>query len=103
MDWPHDPDGEDGSEGKRLYGQAIFAKKVSDEDFPLDIEAFAEQVGHHPIRIDHETVVPAADILDAVDPDTVEDRTDFNQAIGEAMRSQGFWTYDPEIEVPSGR
>ncbi len=99
MEWPHDPDGEEASEGKRLYGQAIFAKKVSDEDFPLDIEAFAEEIGHHPIRIDHDTVVPAADILAGIDAETVDDRMEFHQVVGEAMRSGGFWTYEHGIET----
>lgn len=100
MEWPHDPDGDEGSEGMRLYGQAIFAKKVEDREFPLDIESFAEDVGHHPIRIDHETVVPAADILDHVTVDSVEDRTEFQRELGTAMRAGEFWTYDPAVEVP---
>lgn len=103
MEWPHDPDGEEGSEGKRLYGQAIFAKKVSDEDFPLTFEEFREEVGHHPIRIDHETVVAAADILAGVDEETASDRIAFHRAIGEAMRSDGHWTYDPVVEAPGSR
>ena len=101
MEWPHDPDGEEGSEEGRVYGQAIFAKKVDpDEDFPLDFAAFAESVGHHPIRLDSEQVVPAADILDHVEPETVETFTEFHRALGSAMRAGGFWTYDAEAEAP---
>ncbi len=95
MEWPHGPDGEAGSEGKRLYGHAILAKKLDeDEDFPLSIETFAEEVGHHPIRIDHERVVPAAEILDAVEEDEVEDIVSFHRAVGRAMRATGNWSYE---------
>lgn len=100
MDWPHDPDGPEASEGKRLYGQAIFAKKVDDEDFPLNIEEFTEAVGHHPIRIDHETVVPAADILSEVRTDVAESMSEFHRILGEAMRVGEFWTYDHNEEIP---
>jgi len=59
MDWPHDPDGEQGSEGGRQYGHAVIAKKVDEEgDFPLDRDSFVSEYGDDPIRIDHETVVP---------------------------------------------
>ena len=100
MEWPHDPDGEEGSEGGRVYGMAILAKKVEDKAFPLEFEAFAAAVGHHPIRIDHERVVPAADILEHVDAETAEDLIDFHRKVGAAMRSGGFWSYDPAVEVP---
>jgi len=56
-DWPHDPDGDEGSEGRRKYGQAIIAKKIDeDEDFPLDLDEFTEEYGDDPIRIDHKAV-----------------------------------------------
>ena len=36
MDWPHDPDGDEGSEGRRKYGHAVLAKKIDEEaDFPF--------------------------------------------------------------------
>jgi len=99
MDWPHDPDGEEGSEGGRKYGMAIFAKKVDeDEDFPLDFDAFAERVGDDPIRINYGRVVPARDILEHVDVETAEDMTAFHRAIGRAMRDGGFWDYHPVEE-----
>lgn len=94
-DWPHDPDGEEGSEGMRKYGMAILAKKVDDEDFPLSFEAYAERVGDDPIRINHDHVVAAREILDHVDVETVEDKESFNRAIGRAMRAGDFWTYAP--------
>ena len=101
MEWPHDPDGEEGSEEGRVYGQAIFAKKVDpDEDFPLDFTEFAEAVGHHPIRLNSNRVVPAADILEAVDVETVETFTEFHQALGTAMRESGYWEYDVRAEAP---
>jgi hypothetical protein len=96
MDWPYDPDGDEGSEGGRKYGLAIFAKKVDeDEDFPLDFDEFEERVGDDPIRINHAKVVAAADILSHVDVETVEEMTAFHRAIGRAMRAGGFWDYHP--------
>lgn len=101
MEWPHDPDGEDGSEGGRVYGMALFAKKVTEEDLPLVFEDLEAEIGHHPIRIDHGRVVPAADILAEVDLETVEDLESFHRAIGRAMRSGGYWSYDPAAEIPN--
>jgi hypothetical protein len=96
MDWPHDPDSEEGSEGGRKYGMAILAKKVEDEDFPLSFARFAREVSDHPIRINHDTVVPAGRIINHVSVNEVEDKTEFNRAIGQAMREGGFWDYYPE-------
>jgi hypothetical protein len=102
MDWPHDPDGEEGSEGGRTYGMAILAKKVEeDEDFPLSFEEFEEEFGDHPIRINHERVVPARDILEHVDVEAVEDKLAFNRAIGRAMRAGEFWDYVPDEQKPA--
>ena len=96
MEWPHDPDGEEGSEEGRKYGMAIFAKKVDeDEDFPLSIAEFANEIGDHPIRINYEKVVPAREILDHVDVLTVDNIVELHQAIGRAMRKGGFWDYHP--------
>lgn len=95
MDWPHDPDAEEGSEGMRKYGQAILAKKVDeDEDFPLSKSEFRERVGDHPVRIDHETVVSVEDVLSGVDEAEFEDIQSFNQAMGETLRKQGYWPYE---------
>jgi len=64
MDWPHDPDGEQGSEGRRQYGHAVLAKKINEEeDFPLSAADYVEQYGDHPIRIDYETVVSVEEIF----------------------------------------
>jgi len=95
MDWPHDPDGEEGSEGRRKYGHAVLAKKVDDEeDFPLSAGAFVEEFGDHPVRIDYDRVVSVADIFEGIDDDTVfEDFPAFHQAIGEAMREADYWPY----------
>lgn len=96
MDWPHDPDGEEGSEGMRKYGMAIFAKKIDDEeDFPLDFEAFKADHGDDPIRVNYQTVVPASDILEYVDAEGAEDVVEFHRLIGTAMREGGFWDYQP--------
>lgn len=99
MEWPHDPDGDEGSEGGRVYGMAILAKKVDSDDFPLDILELAEDIGHHPIRLDHERVVPAETILNEVDVETVDDLKSFHRAIGRAMRGADLWSYDPGVEI----
>ena len=96
MEWPHNPDGDEGSEGGRVYGQAVFAKKVDpDTDFPLEFDEFEQRIGHHPIRIDSETIVPAADILAEVDAARAPDMVTFHQLVGQAMRRGGYWTYAP--------
>ncbi len=95
MEWPHDPDGDEGSEGRRKYGMAIFAKKVAEEDFPLAIDDFTEEVGDHPIRINYEKVVPASDILQHVDVDEVDSLEEFHRAIGRAMRTGDLWELYP--------
>ena len=95
-EWPHDPDGEEGSEGMRKFGLAVFAKKVDEgEDFPLDFAAFAERVGDHPVRLNHARVVAAGDVLEHVDVDEAEDMQAFHRALGRAMRAGGFWDYHP--------
>jgi hypothetical protein len=94
MDWPHDPDGEEGSEGGRKYGHAVIAKKVDeDEDFPLDVAAFVDQHGDDPVRIDHETVVSVRDVFEGVDAQQFSDFVEMHQALGEAMRTNGYWFY----------
>jgi len=73
MDWPHAPDGEEGSEEGRKYGHAVLVKKVDeDEDFPLTVEEFTAEYGDGPVRIDHEQVVSVSDITDHVDDQTIE-------------------------------
>ena len=94
MDWPHDPDGEEGSEGGRKYGHAVIAKKVDeDEDFPLDVAAFVDQYGDDPVRIDHETVVSLRDIFEGVDAEEFGDFVEMHRALGKAMRANGYWFY----------
>jgi hypothetical protein len=95
MDWPHDPDGEEGSEGKRKYGQAILAKKLDDEaDFPLSKSDFLADHGGEPVRLNNERVVSVADIFEHVEEDEFEDITTFHRAVGRAMRSAGMWEID---------
>jgi hypothetical protein len=94
-DWPHDPDGDEGSEGRRKYGQAILAKKIDeDEDFPLTQSEFVEEYGDEPIRIDYETVVSVADIFDNVDVEEFEDFPHFHKVVGQCMRDAGYWPYE---------
>ena len=95
MDWPHDPDGEDGSEGKRKYGQAIIAKKIDEEeDFPLSVEEFVAEHGDDPIRIDYETVVSLRDIFEGVEGESFDAFVPFHKAVGKAMRENGYWFYE---------
>jgi len=98
MDWPHDPDGDEGSEGRRNYGHAILAKKIDeDEDFPFTAGEYVEKYGDHPIRIDYERVVSVADIFEPVDDDvTFETFPEFHQRVGDALRAQGYWPYNLE-------
>jgi hypothetical protein len=97
MDWPHDPDGEEGSEGMRKYGQAILAKKLDeDEDFPLEKTEFVEAHGDEPVRLNHERVVSVADIFENVEETEFEDIVAFHKAVGRAMRGAGMWEIDVE-------
>ncbi|EMA38400.1 DUF5785 family protein [Halococcus hamelinensis] len=100
-DWPHDPDGEEGSEGMRKYGQAIVAKKVDEgEDFPLDVAAFVAEHGDEPIRLNYERVVSLEAVFDGVEDDEIEDIQTMHQRVGESMRTNDLWEYDPEAEGP---
>ncbi|MFC4246171.1 DUF5785 family protein [Natribaculum luteum] len=101
MDWPHDPDGEEGSEGMRKYDMAIIAKKVDEEeDFPLERDDLVAEHGDDPIRINHQTVVALRDIFEYVDQEEFETITDMHKAVGNAMREGGFWEYHPEGANP---
>jgi hypothetical protein len=95
MDWPHDPDGEEGSEGRRKYGHAVIAKKIDEEeDFPLDVSAFVEEYGDDPVRIDFETVVSVRDVFDSIEEDEFDDFVALHRALGEAMRENDYWFYE---------
>jgi len=98
MDWPHDPDGEEGSEGRRKYGHAILSKKIDEsEDFPFTAGEFVTEYGDHPVRIDYETVVSVADIFEPIDDDTeFADFPEFHRRVGDALRGQGYWPYELE-------
>ncbi|MFQ3283589.1 MAG: hypothetical protein ACI9TI_001189 [Natronomonas sp.] len=95
MEWPHDPDGEEGSEGMRKYGQAVLAKKLDEEeDFPLSATEFVEEYGDEPVRLNHTRVVSVADIFDGVEEDEFEDIIAFHRAVGRAMREHDMWEVD---------
>ncbi|WIV67276.1 DUF5785 family protein [Natrialbaceae archaeon AArc-T1-2] len=101
MDWPHDPDGEAGSEGMRKYGMAIIAKKVDeDDDFPLERDEFVAEYGDDPIRINYEKVVALRDIFEYVEGSEFETIVDMHKAVGEAMRAGEFWEYHPKGKNP---
>ncbi len=94
-DWPHDPDGEQGSEGKRKYGHAVLAKKIDEEeDFPLSAAEYVDEFGDHPVRISYEQVVSVEEIFEAVDHEEFEDFVEFHQVLGDAMREAGYWFYE---------
>jgi hypothetical protein len=95
MDWPHDPDGEQGSEGRRNYGHAILAKKVDEEeDFPFTAGEYVEEYGDHPIRIDDERVVSVAAVFEPIDDDvSFETFPELHTRVGDALRAQGYWPY----------
>lgn len=94
-DWPHDPDGEEGSEGKRKYGMAVIAKKVEEAEWPLRTVDFLEEYSDHPVRVNHDQVVSVGDVFEHVDAEEFEDLLTFHRAVGDAMREGGFWTYHP--------
>ncbi len=97
MDWPHDPDGEQGSEGRRKYGHAVLAKKIDEEeDFPLTAAEYVDEYGDHPVRIDYETVVSVVEIFDGVDEEEFADFPEFHKAVGRALREAGYWPYELE-------
>jgi hypothetical protein len=93
MDWPHDPDGDEGSEGRRKYGHAVLAKKVDEgEDFPFTASEYVEEYGDHPVRIDYETVVSVDEIFEDIDADAeFETFPEFHKRVGEALRADGYW------------
>ncbi|PSQ17460.1 hypothetical protein BRD00_07035 [Halobacteriales archaeon QS_8_69_26] len=95
-DWPHDPDGEEGSEEGRKYGMAIVAKKVEDVTFPLSRAEFVEEHGDDPVRLNHRRVVSVADVFEYVDREEFDDLVEFHRAVGDAMREGGFWEYTPD-------
>ena len=103
MDWPHDPDGEQGSEGMRQYGHAVLAKKIDEEeDFPLGAADYVEEYGDHPIRIDFETVVSVEEIFEYVEKAEFEDFIEFHQELGRAMREGGYWFYEGPEQFVDG-
>jgi phosphopantetheine adenylyltransferase len=96
-DWPHDPDGEKGSEGMRKYGQAILAKKLDEEaDFPLRRDEFVEEYGDHPVRLNHERVVSVAAIMEHVEESEFDEVVEFHKVVGRAMRENGLWEITPQ-------
>ena len=95
MDWPHDPDGEKGSEGRRKYGHAVIAKKIDEnEDFPLSRDAFVEEYGDDPVRIDSERVVSVREVFEHVAEEEFADFVELHQALGRAMRANDLWFYE---------
>jgi hypothetical protein len=99
-DWPHDPDGEVGSEGMRKFGMAILAKKLDEEeDFPLKKADFVAEHGNKPVRLNHKEVVSVSEIFDHVRQEEFEDMLAFHKAVGKGMRAGGLWDVMPE-DIP---
>ncbi len=95
MDWPHDPDGEQGSEGRRKYGHAVIAKKIDEnEDFPLSRDEFVAEYGDDPVRLDYERVVPLREIFENIEEAEFEDLVAMHKAVGRAMRENDQWFYE---------
>lgn len=98
MDWPHDPDGERGSEGMRKFGHAVIVKKVDEEEsFPLEKAEFVAEYGDDPVRMDHETVVSLAEVFEYVSEDRFGDLVAFHQAVGDGLRDSPYWQYNTMI------
>lgn len=96
-EWPHDPDGEEGSEGGRKYGMAVLSKKVDEEeDFPLEKSEFVEEFGDHPVRLNYKKVVSVADIFEHVEPEAFETKVEFHHETGKGMRRGDLWDYHPQ-------
>ena len=101
MDWPFDPDGEQGSEGMRKFDMRIIADKVDEEeDFPMNRDEFVAEHGDDPIRINYERVVPMREIFEYVEPEEFETMLDMHKAVGAAMRAGEFWEYHPKGSDP---
>ena len=94
MDWPHDPDGERGSDGRRAHGHVVLSKTVDESSFPLAVERYREECGAYLVRIDTDRVVSAVDILEHVDREEFDSLREFHRAIGKAMRAGGYWPAD---------
>ncbi|MFB6069919.1 MAG: DUF5785 family protein [Halanaeroarchaeum sp.] len=97
-EWPHDPDGEKGSEGMRNFDMAILSKMVDEDEFPIEKDAFVDEFGDWPVRINHKKVLSVAEIFEAVEQETFEDKVAFHRAVGDAIRETGIWDYRPESE-----
>ena len=95
MDWPHDPDGDQGSEGRRKYGHAVLAKKIDEEeDFPFTAAEYVEQYGDHPVRIDYDRVVSVEEIFELIDDEEeFETFPEFHKTVGKALREADYWPY----------
>jgi hypothetical protein len=96
-EWPHDPDGEKGSEGGRKYDMAVLSKFTDEEeDYPLDVAEFVEEYGDYPVRINYRKVVSVADVFEGVAAEEIETKVEFHKSVGDAMRESGMWRFHPE-------
>ena len=95
-DWPFDPDGEDGSDGLRRFGMAVLSGLEPKSAFPMSAETFLDRHGKKPVRVNYQTVVSVADLLDGLDGETFETKTAFHRAVGERIRARGDWEYTVE-------
>lgn len=92
-DWPIDPDGEAGSNGMRRFDMAILSKFEPKAAFPMTVAEFLDRHGAKPVRFNHRTVVPVAEIFEHLSVDSFATKTEFHHAVGEAIRDSGLWEY----------
>ncbi|MFB6094808.1 MAG: DUF5785 family protein [Halanaeroarchaeum sp.] len=97
-DWPHDPDGEKGSEGMRKFDMAVLSKMVEEDEFPIETDAFVEEYGDWPVRMNHDSVVSVAEIFEHVPEEEIENKVEFHRAVGRAVGDAGLWDYMPDVE-----
>ena len=91
--WAIDPDGEQGSNGRRRYDMAILSNFEPKDAFPMTAETFLQRHGDKPVRMNHDTVVSVRDLIGNVSVETFETKTAFHSAVGDAIREGNYWTY----------
>ena len=96
--WPFDPDGEKGSNGLRRYDMAVLSSFEPKSAFPMRAATFLERHGEKPVRVNYQTVMRVADLLDGLEDERFETKTAFHRAVGEAIRARGDWEY--ALETP---
>ncbi|MFW5900492.1 MAG: DUF5785 family protein [Halodesulfurarchaeum sp.] len=92
-EWPIDPDGENGSNGLRRFDMAILSKFEPADAFPMEAEDFLDRHGDKPVRFNYRTVGSVAEIFEHLPGESFETKTEFHNAVGDAIRKGGFWEF----------